>query len=177
MSAERRSSILSQPLSARACGAAVRSHWSGENRVHWILDVAFREDESRIRTDHAPATMAILRPMALTLLTQERTAKVGTTAKRLKAGWDPTYLLTVLQANLDVIALWCYPGLVNYQFAGSSKPRFSVHAEHGVSGEPDSPHRHRSARMASLRIIHEPCGVTPEGLTVHCSLVYDRGAN
>jgi len=99
VSTERRYYILSQPLSARSCGAAVRSHWGIENRVHWILDIAFREDESRIRTDHAPANMAILRHMALNLLTQERTAKVGTKAKRLKAGWDPSYLLTVLQAN------------------------------------------------------------------------------
>jgi len=51
------------------------------------------------------------------------------------------------------------PGLVNYRFAGSSKPWFSVHAEHGVSGDPASPQRHRSARVASLRIIHEPCAM------------------
>ncbi len=59
----------------------------------------FASDESRIRTDHSPANMAILRHMALNLLTQERTTKVGTKAKRLKAGWDPTYLLTVLRGN------------------------------------------------------------------------------
>jgi predicted transposase YbfD/YdcC len=99
VSTECRSYILRRPLTARAFGAAVRSHWGIETRVHWILDVAFREDESRIRTDHSPANMAILRHMALNLLTQERTAKVGTKAKRLKAGWDPTYLLTVLRGN------------------------------------------------------------------------------
>ena len=92
-----RSYILSQPMTAQAFGKAVRSHWGIENRGQWILDVAFREDESRLRTDHSPVNMAILRHMALNLLTQERTAKVGTKAKRLKAGWDPTYLLTVLQ--------------------------------------------------------------------------------
>ena len=99
VSTEWRYYILSRPLAARPFGDAVRSHWGVENRVHWILDVAFREDESRLRTDHSPANMAILRHMALNLLTQERTAKVGTKAKRLKAGWDPAYLLTVLQAN------------------------------------------------------------------------------
>lgn len=98
VSTEARYYILSKPLAARTFGAAVRSHWGIENRVHWVLDVAFREDESRIRTDHSPANMAIVRHMALNLLTQERTAKVGTKAKRLKAGWDPAYLLTVLQA-------------------------------------------------------------------------------
>jgi predicted transposase YbfD/YdcC len=99
VSTESRYYILSQPFRARTFGDAVRSHWGVENRVHWILDVAFREDESRIRTDHSPANMALLRHMALNLLTQERTAKVGTKAKRLKAGWDPAYLLTVLQTK------------------------------------------------------------------------------
>lgn len=99
VSTEARYYILSQPLTARAFGDAVRSLWGIENRVHWILDVAFREDESRIRTDHSPANMAILRHMALNLLTQERTTQVGTKAKRLKAGWDPAYLLTVLRGN------------------------------------------------------------------------------
>jgi predicted transposase YbfD/YdcC len=97
VSTETRYYILSQPFAARVFGEAVRSHWGIENRVHWILDVAFREDESRIRTDHGPANMAIVRHMALTLLTQEKTATVGTKAKRLKAGWDPAYLLTVLR--------------------------------------------------------------------------------
>ncbi len=98
VSTEARYYILSQPLTARAFGAAVRSHWGIENRVHWILDIAFREDESRLRTDHSSANMAILRHMALNLLTQEHTAKVGTKAKRLKAGWELAYLLTVLRA-------------------------------------------------------------------------------
>lgn len=96
VSSERRYYLLSQPFSAPTFGRAVRSHWGIETQVHWVLDVAFREDESRIRTDHSPANMAILRHMALNLLTQERTATVGVKTKRLKAGWDTAYLLTVL---------------------------------------------------------------------------------
>lgn len=75
---------------------AIRSHWGIENSLHWVLDVAMGEDDSRVRKDHAPQNLGLLRRLALTLLKQETTAKVGVQAKRRKAGWDEDYLLKVL---------------------------------------------------------------------------------
>lgn len=77
---------------------AVRSHWNIENGLHWVLDVAFREDESRVRKDHAAENLATMRHIALNLLKREKTAKVGVATRRLKAAWDETYLLRVLAA-------------------------------------------------------------------------------
>ena len=74
----------------------VLNHWGIENSVHWILDVAFREDESRVRKGAAAENMAVLRHIALNLLKREQTAKVGVRAKRNKAGWDDAYLLRVI---------------------------------------------------------------------------------
>jgi predicted transposase YbfD/YdcC len=74
----------------------IRSHWGIENGLHWALDIAFREDDSRVRKDHAPQNFAVLRHIALNLLKQEQTAKGGLKAKRLQCGWNEQYLLKVL---------------------------------------------------------------------------------
>lgn len=80
---------------------AKRSHWSIENGLHWVLDIAFREDESRARKDHSPHNFAILRHIALNLLKQDTTIKQGIQAKRLAAGWDESYLLQLLSPLLN----------------------------------------------------------------------------
>jgi predicted transposase YbfD/YdcC len=91
-------SSLAGSGAARALQRAVRSHWGIENRLHWVLDIAFREDESRVRAGHAAHNLALLRRIALTLLQHESSARCGIKAKRLKAGWDHRYLLKVLTA-------------------------------------------------------------------------------
>jgi len=98
-SKEARYYISSLGGDAKQALKAVRGHWGIENVVHWILDIAFREDESRIRKENGAQNFAILRHIALNLLKQEKTAKCGTKTKRLKAGWDEDYLLKVLSGG------------------------------------------------------------------------------
>jgi predicted transposase YbfD/YdcC len=88
--------ISSWTATAQVFLKSIREHWQIENGLHWVLDIAFREDESRIRKDHAPQNMAVLRHLALNLLKQETSVKVGIAAKRKMAGWDNHYLLRVL---------------------------------------------------------------------------------
>ena len=95
-SVENRYYISSLTGDAQRLLGATRTHWTIENSLHWILDIAFREDECRVRKDHGPQNLAILRHIAVNLLKQEKTAKMGINNKRLRAGWDEAYLRKVL---------------------------------------------------------------------------------
>lgn len=91
--------LTSYPGTAAELGAFVRGHW-GIEAMHWVLDVVFREDASRVRAGHAGANLAMIRRAAVSLL--RRAPGKGTTpTKRLKAGWDDDYLLKVLNGLSD----------------------------------------------------------------------------
>jgi len=93
---ERRYYLSSLPLGITTFARAVRSHWGVENKVHWVMDVCFREDQSRARTGYAAENLATLRRLALNLLRQEKTKKRGIKGKQLNASWDHAYLLRLL---------------------------------------------------------------------------------
>ena len=80
----------------------IRQHGGIENSVHYVLDVAFDEDDCRIGKDHAPVNMATLRQMALNLLRKEATCKNGIAVKRSKAGWDNAYLRKILDTGSPI---------------------------------------------------------------------------
>ena len=93
---ETRYFISSLPNNDKLLAQSIRAHWGIENSLHWVLDVAFHEDESRIRKDNAPQNFAILRHIANNILQQDKSVKTGIKNKRLKAGWDNGYLAKVL---------------------------------------------------------------------------------
>ena len=74
----------------------IRNHWRIENELHWSLDVSFNEDSCRTRTKNAAENLARIRRIALMMLKNEKTCKLGVKSKRAKAGYDRDYLLTVL---------------------------------------------------------------------------------
>jgi len=88
--------LLSLPLDALGFADAVRGHWGLENQLHWVLDVGFREDQSRSTQVYGAENLAVIRHLAVNLISQEKSAKGGTRAKRLKAGWDDQYLTQIL---------------------------------------------------------------------------------
>ena len=96
VSVESRYYISSLQSDAGRLLQATLSHWGIENSVHWLLDLSFREDESRIRTGNAPENMAIVQHMALNLLRQDQKSKTSIKARRKLAGWDNDYLLSIL---------------------------------------------------------------------------------
>lgn len=97
-SQETRYYLNSYESDAKLFARSVRSHWGVENSLHWVLDVAFREDECRIRKDNAPQNFAVLRHMAVNLLGREKTSKLGVKNKRFQAALDNNYLAQVLAA-------------------------------------------------------------------------------
>ncbi len=88
--------ITSLPPDAARLNRVIRQHWSIENKLHWVLDVGFGEDLSRKRQGHAAQNFSLLTRIALNLLKQDKSSQRGVKGKRLKAGWDHSYLLKVL---------------------------------------------------------------------------------
>jgi len=93
---ERRYYLSSLPLGVETFARAVRGHWGVENKLHWVLDVHFREDQSRARAGYAAENLATLRRLAFNLLKSEKTKKRGIRGKQLNASWDHAYLLRLL---------------------------------------------------------------------------------
>ena len=87
--------LLSAPLSAERFGHAARSHWAVENNLHWFLDVIMNEDNARNRRDNGPHNFAVLRHMALNLLSKEP-SKGSLRVKIKRAGWKDAYLAKLL---------------------------------------------------------------------------------
>ena len=98
-SLERRYYLTSLAPDAAVIADRIRGHWGIENRLHWVLDMAFDEDRCRIRRGHGPDNFALLRKIAVNLLKAEKTCKRGIEGKRKQAAWNHDYLLKVLEAG------------------------------------------------------------------------------
>lgn len=94
---EQRYFASSRNADAATLARAIRGHWGVENGLHWTLDVAFREDESRSRRDHAAANLAVVRRLAATRIKAAPSGKGGVQTRRMRCAWDADYLARVLQ--------------------------------------------------------------------------------
>jgi predicted transposase YbfD/YdcC len=93
---ERRYYLSSAKLDPAAFAHAVRGHWGIENRLHWVLDVVFKDDHSRLRTGHAPENMAVIRHMAINLLHRAKPTS-SLKNRRKRAGWNTSYLESLIR--------------------------------------------------------------------------------
>ncbi len=94
--------LSSLPPDAQQLGKAIRQHWSIENQLHWVLDVTFGEDASRVRKGNSPENIALLKRWSINLLNQETSFKRSTRQKAKRASMDVTYLLEVLNASIPL---------------------------------------------------------------------------
>lgn len=153
--------LTSLRVPAAVLAGYIRAHWGIENGPHWVLDVAFREDESRTRTGHAGANLGMVRRVAVSLL-----KRAGTTGsiqtRRMKAAWDDDYMLKVLQeiALGECAGPASTTGVTTYSAAA---PRFTVASQWG-DPYPSSTPRRRAARPGHERR-------TPGGGRVQCEPV------
>ena len=88
--------ISSLPPRVRKLAKHLRGHWGIENSLHWVLDVTFREDDSRIRKGNGPEIASIFRKLALNILQRDTTLKSSIRGKRLQAGWNNDMLEAIL---------------------------------------------------------------------------------
>ena len=95
-SRERRYYLSSAKLDATTFARAVRGHWGIENRLHWVLDVVFKDDLARLRTGHGPANMTVVKHMAINLLRQAKPT-CSLKNRRKRAGWNTRYLETLIR--------------------------------------------------------------------------------
>lgn len=98
---QRRYYLSSLAPNAAHAAQVIRAHWGVENSLHWVLDVAFNEDNSRVRLGHAPENLALVRKITHNLLQQEKTLKRGVKTKRFAAALDDAYLLKVLNLKTN----------------------------------------------------------------------------
>ena len=96
VSTDTRHYLSSLPADGQRLNQVIRSHWQVENRLHWVLDLAFHEDASRVRADHAPENLAIIRHLALNLLRRDPTRRIGLANSRFKAALNDAYLRSIL---------------------------------------------------------------------------------
>jgi predicted transposase YbfD/YdcC len=94
---ETRFYVTSLVMLADLIGPAVRSHWAVENSLHWVIDMFFRDDECRVRTNHAPANFTTIKHMAHNLI-RKTPGKSSLRSWRKAAGWDDAFLASLVKA-------------------------------------------------------------------------------